>query len=285
VADASTTVPPVSQLLWPGLVSVREHGDSVTIEEHDDAVADKLGLTDEQLSELRGDGPRTEFSYRMAWARTWLKGAGVLENSSRGVWVLTDRGRSVDSEELPELVKSWRKKTREVRAARGESEEPEDVDDPATSWTDDLLERLSEISPEGFERLSQRLLREAGFINVEVLGKSGDGGIDGVGHYRMSLVSFPIYFQCKRYSGTVGPNHVRDFRGAMAGRGEKGLLTTTSSFTRDAQREASRDGAPPIELIDGERLAGLLKEHRLGVRVTTETVEHVEVAGEFFDQF
>jgi restriction system protein len=101
----------------------------------------------------------------------------------------------------------------------------------------------------------------------------------------MSLVSFPIYFQCKRYSGTVGPNHVRDFRGAMAGRGEKGLLMTTGSFTRDAQREASRDGAPPIELIDGQRLAQLLKEHGLGVRVRTEVVEHVELVIDFFDQF
>ncbi len=285
MADASTRVPPVSQLLWPGLETVREHGDSVTIQEHDDAVADKLGLTEEQLSEARSDGQRTEFGYRMAWVRTWLKGAGVLDNSARGVWVLTELGRNVEENELPELVKAWRKKTREARLARGESDEPDEADEASTSWTDELLDRLSALSPEGFERLSQRLLREAGFINVEVLGKSGDGGIDGVGHYRMSLVSFPIYFQCKRYSGTVGPNHVRDFRGAMAGRGEKGLLITTSSFTRDAQKEASRDGAPPIELIDGQRLSDLLKEHRLGVRVTTETVEHIEVAGEFFDQF
>ena len=149
--------------------------------------------------------------------------------------------------------------------------------------TEELLERLTAISPDGFERLAQRLLREAGFVNVEVLGRVGDGGIDGVGHFRLSLLSFPIYFQCKRYTGTIGPKHVRDFRGAMAGRGEKGLLITTGTFTRSAQHEASRDGAPPIELIDGQRLTELLKDHGLGVRVTT--VERVAIDDEFFDQF
>jgi len=288
MAKSSSGVPPVRRLLWPSLEAVREHGDSVTIEEHDEAVGEKLRLNDEQLALLHGDGPETEFRYRMKWARTYLKGIGTLENSSRGVWVLTDLGRRVGRDDVASLERAWRKQMREARAAR----EAESSDDGGAagaevegSWTDDLLRRLAEVSPEGFERLSQRLLREEGFANVEVLGRSGDGGLDGVGHYRMSLVSFPIYFQCKRYKGTVGPNHVRDFRGAMAGRGEKGLLITTGTFTRDAQREASRDGAPAIELIDGQRLAELLKKHELGVKVRTEVVEHVEVAAEFFNQF
>ncbi len=121
----------------------------------------------------------------------------------------------------------------------------------------------------GSERLAQRILREAGFVNVTVTGKSGDGGIDGVGVYRLSLVSFPVYFQCKRYRGTVTADAARDFRGAMVGRGEKGLLITTGSFTKDAQNEANRDGAPPVELIDGERLCDLLKDYGLGVAVVT----------------
>ncbi len=128
------------------------------------------------------------------------------------------------------------------------------------SWKNQVIDQLLLVTLDGFERLAQRLLREAGFVNVTILGKSGDGGIDGVGVYRLSLVSFTVYFQCKRYRGTVTAGAVRDFRGAMAGRGEKGLLITTGtgSFTRDAQYEASREGALPVELIDGDRLCDLL---------------------------
>ena len=148
-----------------------------------------------------------------------------------------------------------------------------------------MRHRLLEMSADAFERLAQRLLREAGFRDVEVLGRSGDGGLDGVGVYRLSLVSFPLYFQCKRYKGTVSASAVRDFRGAMAGRGEKGLLITTGVFTRGAREESSRDGAPPVELIDGDGLCDLLKEHELGVRIKIRRVEDVTVDPGFFDQF
>lgn len=109
-------------------------------------------------------------------------------------------------------------------------------------------------------------------------------GIDGLGVYRLSLVSFPVFFQCKRYRGSVGSSAVRDFRGAMAGRGDKGLLITTGTFTTDAKAEATRDGAPPIDLIDGDRLCDLLKEHRLGLDVTTRTIEDVRVKEAFFSE-
>jgi restriction system protein len=140
------------------------------------------------------------------------------------------------------------------------------------------------VSPAGFERLAQRLLRAAGFINTTITGRSGDGGIDGVGIYRLSLVSFPVFFQCKRYKGTVGPDKVRDFRGAMAGRGDKGLLITTGAFTREARTEATRDGAPPIDLIDGEQLCVLLKDHQLGVRTEERRIEDVKILSSFFDE-
>lgn len=140
------------------------------------------------------------------------------------------------------------------------------------------------LDPAGFERLAQRLLREAAFVSATVTGRSGDGGIDGLGVYRMSLVSFPVFFQCKRYVGSVGSGAVRDFRGAMAGRGDKGLLITTGTFTSDAKAEATRDGAPPLDLIDGKRLCELLKEYDLGVLTTKRTVEDVEVLSEFFSE-
>src|SRR6266498_1127352 len=142
---------------------------------------------------------------------------------------------------------------------------------------------LLAMPPVGFERLAQRLLREAGFISATVMGRSGDGGIDGLGVYRLSLVSFPDYFQCKRYRGGVGPGVVRDFRGAMAGRGDKGLVITTGSFTGDAKREATRDGAPPIDLIDGDGLCELLKRYELGVQTTVRQVEEVAIHPEFFE--
>lgn len=165
--------------------------------------------------------------------------------------------RSIKEDEVRSESKAWRESLRQKRLATRNQEaadEEQESRPDSRGWKDDLIARLLELSADGFERLAQRILREAGFVNVLVTGKGGDGGIDGLGTYRLSLVSFPVYFQCKRYKRSVTPGTVRDFRGAMAGRGERGLLITTGSFTRDARREASRDGAPPVELIDGDRL-------------------------------
>lgn len=277
-------VPTVPSLLWPALQAVRELGGSVTIEEHDSAVASALGLSDELLSIPQGNGPRAKFNYRMAWARTWLKGIEALDNSSRGVWSLTPRGKRYEQGEITVAIREWRSRLRDERG-QAATEGSTDGSEDEPTWTEQLLDRLQELSGAAFERLSQRLLREAGFVNVEVLGRSGDGGIDGVGHYRMSLVTFPIYFQCKRYRSTVPPREIRDFRGAMQGRGEKGLFVTTGTYTREAQREATRDGAPPIDLVDGARLCELLKQYRMGVAVTERVVEDVELRSTFFDQF
>ena len=99
------------------------------------------------------------------------------------------------------------------------------------------------------------------------------------------MIGFPVYFQCKRYSQNVTASAVRDFRGAMQGRGDRGLIITTANFTADAKREATRDGAPPIDLIDGVRLANKLKELRLGVEVKKRIVEEVVVDAERFRAF
>jgi restriction system protein len=130
-----------------------------------------------------------------------------------------------------------------------------------------LIEVLQALSPSGFERLCQRLLREAGFEQVTVTGRSGDGGIDGHGVLGLNaFVSFKVLFQCKRYQGSVTPGDVRDFRGALQGRADKGIILTTGSFTSEARREAARDGAPPIELVDGEKLVRLFEELELGLK-------------------
>jgi restriction system protein len=220
---------------------------------------------------------------------------GLLTNSSRGVWALTDDGTALltdpsatddqRSERIQELRARYLTELRLARKTRlpQDDGEPDDGQpSPERSWKEQLLEQLMNMPPDAFERLARRLLREADFDSVNVTGQSGDGGIDGLGVYRLGLVSFPVFFQCKRYRGSVSPSAVRDFRGAMTGRGDKGLLITTGTFTADAKKEATRDGAPPIDLIDGDRLCELLKRYDLGVRTTTRTVEDVAIDAAFF---
>ena len=147
---------------------------------------------------------------------------------------------------------------------------PSESDD----WSEVLLDKLRDMSPNGFEKLCQELLYRSGFIEVKVTGKSGDEGIDGHGIIRLvGLISFQVLFQCKRYRGKVGASVVRDFRGALEGRAEKGLILTTGGFTEAAQREATRDGAKPIDLIDGKMLAMRMKDLGLGVNTSIERTE------------
>ena len=290
IPPASPTIPPAYTLLWPTLCAIRAIGGSGTIEEINEKVIELERFTEEQQAVAHGESSRTEIEYRLAWARTYLKGIGAVTNSTRGVWSLTDLGRTLpDSRAVDKLRAEYTKKLRETRRARRKKADADEGDDATLpdgtadeDWRDTLLENLLEMEPDGFERLSQRLLREAGFVNATVTGRTGDGGIDGIGVYRLSLVSFPVFFQCKRYRGSVRASAVRDFRGAMAGRGDKGLLITTGTFTADAKQESTRDGAPPIDLIDGERLCELLKEHGLGVNTEIKTVEQVSVDRDFF---
>jgi restriction system protein len=156
-----------------------------------------------------------------------------------------------------------------------QKESPNSNTDSQESWKDKLINALLNLKPDAFERLAQRILREAGFIKVEVSGRSGDGGIDGVGVLRVNLLSFRVLFQCKRYQGTVGAGTVREFRGAIAGRTDKGLIITTGTFSADAKREATRDGALAIDLIDGDLLCDLMKNLKLGIRI--EMVEKISI--------
>lgn len=282
-------IPSYKDLLWPTLRAVREIGDSGTIEEIVEKVTEIEGFTEQQQSVPHGDSPRSEIEYRLAWARTYLKGMGALINSSRGVWSTTELGRQLTPEQVVTLhaeyvaeLRAARRQKRKSAAASEDAGAPETDGSAELDWKEQLLETLLAVPPDQFERLARRLLREAGFISATVTGKSGDGGIDGIGVYRLSLVSFPVFFQCKRYKGSVGAGAVRDFRGAMSGRGDKGLLISTGNFTAEAKGEATRDGAAPIDLIDGERLCDLLKDYELGVRRTIRQVEEIEILPEFF---
>jgi restriction system protein len=282
-------LPKYSDLLAPTLRALTDLGGSGSIEEIVSKVAELEGFTDEQQSAIHKDGPRTVIEYRLAWARSYLKAVSAVENSTRGVWSITAKGREMTPTEIAKIpgeVRAAYKRTPGGTRRRrppvpdggggsGGQEEDEDA-----AWKEELLAVLLTVPPDRFEHLSRRLLREAGFINLTVTGRANDGGIDGVGVMRMGLLSFPIFFQCKRYRGSVPPKEVRDFRGAMAGRGDKGLLITTGTFTAEAKREAARDGAPPVDLIDGDQLCDLLKQYSLGVE--SHQVEQVTLKPEWF---
>jgi restriction system protein len=280
-------IPPYDQLMLPLFTALKELGGSASIAEIDEYVGEHSGLPAESLDLPHNaeKSNQTEFQYRLAWARTYLKKAGLIENSSRGVWVITPDKRDVPTFDPAEIVRHVRELHKQERAERNQDDDLSDADDaPAETdaWRQILHQVLTtEIDPAAFERLVQRLLRESGFIHVEVTGRSGDGGIDGKGIARINgMLSFHVHFQCKRYQGSVSASHIRDFHGAMVGRADKGLFITTGTFTRDAIRESTRDGAPPLDLIDGDQLADKLKELNLGIE--TKLVEQVQVDENWF---
>jgi len=278
-------MPRYHELMNALLAAMHELGGSGSIDEISTKVTESLDLPEEVLA-IPHDPEKsslTEVEYQLAWARTYLKKYGILDNSSRGVWVIVPEKRDVTEVDPQLLVKTVREMTRKEREARPPApESEEDLPDDDESWRTKLHHVLTqELTPDAFERLVKRMLRESGFVQVEVTGRSGDGGIDGKGIVRVGgLLSFHVLFQCKKYQGSVSAGAIRDFRGALVGRADKGLFVTTGTFTRDATREATRDGAPPIDLIDGDQLADKLKELRLGIE--TQLVESVDVDEDWF---
>ena len=279
-------IPTYRDLLWPTLKALEHRGGSASIYELSQDIADRLGLSDAILDKRHKNGPQSEVDYRAAWARTHLKYIGAVNNSARSVWTITEFGRQVQSEnQLRGLVEQELKEQNKARRIqrKGTPEIAEGALEES-SWEEALLQIIRQVSPDAFERLCQLILRESGFTKVEVTGRSGDGGIDGAGVLRVNLISFHVRFQCKRYSGSVGAPEIRDFRGAMVGRADKGLFITTGGYTKEAEREATRDGAPAIDLINGSELCKLLKQLELGVDVKTEKREVVEPRVEFFEK-
>lgn len=271
-------LPKFDELIIPTLKALIELGGSGTIEEINSKVYEIENFPEEIIQVPHGEkGTIYEVDYRLAWSRTYLKKFGLLENSSKGVWALLKSDIDIDNLDYSEIVRTVRLQQLNSKKEKSKQNNFDDVSDEVENteeWKSQLLNVLYNISPAAFERLAQRLLRECGFFQVEVTGKAGDGGIDGKGIVRVSgLLSFRVIFQCKRYKGTINPSQIRDFRGAMEGRADKGVFITTGSFTKEATKEATRDGASPIDLIDGEILCEKLKELSLGVETRlTETV-------------
>lgn len=275
-------IPKHDQLFNPLLQALHRLGYSASIAEQEDEVAKILGLSEKDTSIIH-KGNTTKFSYNLAWARSYLKLYGLIDNSSRGIWALTTIGKSVaevDPIEVKRVATAQDRKTK-----KKEEKEVDQLELKELKWEDEALDVIKSIQPDAFERLCQRILRESGFTQVEVTGRSGDGGIDGNGVVKLGgILSFHVFFQCKRYKGSVASSVIRDFRGAMVGRADKGLLITTGSFTRDARKEASRDGAPPLDLMDGHDLVKKLKELSLGIYTKEKVIEEVTVDAEWFKE-
>ena len=278
--------PKFVQFFDPVLQALKELGGSGRPAEVVEVIARLKNISDTQRQEVLQSGG-LRFDNQIAFARQYLVWGGYLDSSKRGVWSLTQKGLACPGLSDAEALQLFREQHALHASAKRKSETDGDENDPVPSelplyYKEQLLNVLRQLPPAGFERLCQRLLRESGFEQVDVTGRSGDGGIDGIGIVKVNaFVAFKVLFQCKRYARGVSCGQVRDFRGAMQGRADKGIIMTTGTFTKDAHAEAVRDGVPPIELVDGEQLVDLFEELELGL--VPRTTYDIDVA--FFEQF
>ena len=278
--DVAPVVPTFDALMIPVLKALKVMGGSASNQELLDKVIEIERFSEEVHNFLHTDHRQTKLNYNLAWAKTYLRKGGAVDNSQRGVWAITSTGEDVVADDIPDLVKKIRREAVEERKVKQAENREEIEDDGADNWKDILLKILTEMDPGAFERLCQRVLREYGFTKVKVTGRAGDGGIDGVGVLRIKLLSFHVAFQCKRYKDSVSSSHIRNFRGSMSAKSDKGLFITTGTFTKDAQDEAVRDAAVAIDLIDGSELCEMLKELSLGTR--TVMVEEITIDPTWF---
>lgn len=274
----------------PLLDVLRELGGSASTREAIDAVARKMGVTDEERQVTLKSGVE-RFANQVRWARQYLVWEGLLNAGQRGVWSLTSKGLQthLSLDDVRRIHKVHAEHFRPKEDIRSTSNKAEEVSDlPDTPQADDeselarFLTMLRSLSPKGFEHYCMRVLREAGFEKLEVTGRSNDGGVDGEGVLQVNdLVSFSVIFQCKKWEAAVPPKEIRDLRGAMAGRAEKAIFLTTSRFTSSAREESERPGASQVELVDGEKLFEMAKKYSLGLR--PRTVHDIDQ--EFFEAF
>jgi len=266
-----TKGPEFIRFFQPILEVLLESGGTGTPSEIVDRSLEIAKVSESEQEAVNKNG-QSRVKNQVHWARQYLVWGGYLDSSKRGVWNLTDKSRSADVTKLNPLEVFKSVQTRLAGEKQRKKQDAPSADEPLPNDVEmqdhrtRLLELIRSLSPDGFERLSQRLLRESGFQHVTVTGRAGDGGIDGIGTLQVNpFVSFNVLFQCKRYQGTVTPSHVRDFRGAMMGRADKGIIITTGTFTLEAKKEARRDGVPPIELVDGDVLVDMFERLELGL--------------------
>ncbi len=276
----------------PLLDALRDLGGSASPREAIDKIAQIERVPDALRNTLLKSG-QERFYNQVHWARQYLVWEGLIESGRRGVWALTPLGRTtrLTAEQARQLFLTQVQRHAKLRKAVEQPERAEASDEGIAADTPQadqdsslvgFLEVVKAMTPRGFERLCMRLLREAGFERVEVTGRSNDGGIDGIGVLQINdLVSFNVVFQCKKWAQSVPPKEIRDLRGAMDGRAEKGIFLTTSTFSTNARSEAERPGAVPVELVDGEKLFDMFRKYELGLK--PRTVYDIDLP--FFEQF
>ena len=273
----------------PVLTTLQANGGAGNSSNVIEQIIEQLGITDEELEEATSNG-QSRIRNQIQWARFYLFKSGLIDNAQIGIWRLTNEGleKNLSDEDVYTLFKGVQesvKKSPTDSPKKVDKKSEEKFEETATEdeeHTIGLLNIIQNLPAAGFEKLCKRLLTEIGINDITITGGSGDQGIDGKGLVKLNdVVSLNIVFQCKRYKETVSPHHVRDFRGAMLGRGEKGLIITTGRFTKEAKNEANRDGVTPIELIDGDRLVELFEKHHLGLK----PVIVFEIDHEFFKGF
>jgi restriction system protein len=269
----------------PLLDVLRELGDSGRPKEVGEKIAERLRVPDADLNRTNKNG-LSRFDNQVAWARFYLAKGGLIDTSRRGVWTLTEVGRQTNLDHdgslrlFQNVAKMFQNEQGDAESA-DESPAPEEKPE-AQPFREEMVRILHALSPDGFERLCKLILREVGFEEVTVTGQTGDGGIDGFGVLRTNrLITDRVLFQCKRHTKQVSPTYIRDFRGAMANRANRGIFLATSTFSVEARREASREGAAPIELVDLDGLISLLTD--LGLGVTTRTTFAVDES--FFREY
>lgn len=289
------SAPEFVKFIGPVIAALGDLGGSGRPDEVRGTIAKALNISEEEQARPLPSGVQSRFENQVHWARFYLAKGGYIDASRHGVWTLTEKARALGKVSVAQAREIYRAVAAEFSKSRAKTSPPIDgqgADEkvaPTTeaehtfiNYREAVAATLQSLPPDGFERFCQRLLRESGFEEVTITGRSGDGGIDGIGILQVNaLVSFKVLFQCKRYTGSVTPSQVRDFRGAMMGRADKGIIITTGSFTSDARKESVRDGVPPIELVDGEKLVNMLEQLELGLKPQ----RTFDVDGTFFDQF
>lgn len=305
-------IPDYETLMLPVLKAVADGPKHIRVLIGD--LADYFGLSAEEREAKIPSGTNGLFSNRVHWAKTYLKQAGAVEQPARGLVSITDRGRDliatyptrIDNSILiqfdefrafrsrktprPGLPKGEESVVLPIDAIAETSEERigRAADEIETAHRQDILVRLKSSDPSFFEGVVLDVLKALGYGAgsggiAEVVGRSGDGGIDGViDEDRLGLDR--IYVQAKRFGDTtVGSSVIREFIGSLHTRGAtKGVLFTTSSFSSAAVAETTKNPAMRIVLIDGDRLAALMIHHNVGVR-TKRTIEIKDIDLDYFE--
>ncbi len=274
--------------IGPLLDALRELGGSGKPREASDLVAknEKVGPAALEATNKNGG---SRFYNQVAWARQYLVWEELLDPSTRGTWTLTKKGwdTKLNYDEARKLFLKWVAINQKARESVSQDQiiEEQEREKPETFEVHkqlDLLQVLRKLTPRGFEQVCGLLLRESGFENVVVSGRTGDGGFDGTGRLSINpFVSLSVSFQCKKYTkGSVSRGEIGDFRNSMLGRAEKGIFLTTSHFSSSAKEEANRVD-PKIELVDGEKLVEMFQQKLLGVN--QRTIFEVDIA--FFEPY